>query len=267
MLDPIGRIWCVLFSVVLAALLRWQVLWCGRMKERGISYNKAVFPLWRLVIWVLSRGTRWSSELLIVRLSWWRLREFGKADEVFFNKRTFLSGCKSNLAEVKLCPAFAGHGGDGRQGCWRFLSLPGFGEQRIEAASLEISWSSSSIALHRRSYAVMLLISTAEGRPLRAMLLAFCWHLRFFLLAGEPNGRIFESCMAAFIACSSPSCDVPGDGAGGCDDELNISSGGEGPDCVFVISFMVLFVKVKGCVAVYLSARVLDVKCIPTVYF
>jgi hypothetical protein len=53
---------------------------------------------------------------------------------------------------------------------------------------------------------------------------------------------------------------------GGCDVELNISGGGEGPDCVFYFSFTVLSLKVKGSVAISLFARILDVKCIPTAY-
>lgn len=58
--------------------------------------------------------------------------------------------------------------------------------------------------------------------------------------------RIFVSCVAAFIAWSSPSGAVLGDGVGGCDVELNISGGGEGSDCIFYFSFKALSVKARG---------------------
>jgi hypothetical protein len=72
-LDPIGRIWCALCFINLAALLRWQELWQGREKKPSISCNKAVLPLSsRLANLALYRGARRSLEKIFVRLAWWK---------------------------------------------------------------------------------------------------------------------------------------------------------------------------------------------------
>jgi hypothetical protein len=135
----------------------------------------------------------------------------------------------------------------------------------LEFASLEIDRSLTSAALLRRLIAVQLLTQMAEGRPLRALVLAFCWYyLSFFLPAGEPKGRIFCSFTAAGNAYSVPSGTVPGDDVGGRDVEFFYESGGGGPDGVLLLSFRVLLVKAEDYVVLILLFEVLFVKCNPT---
>jgi hypothetical protein len=116
----------------------------------------------------------------------------------------------------------------------------------LEFASLEIDRSLTSAALLRRLIAVQLLTQMAEGRPLRALVLAFCWYyLSFFLPAGEPKGRIFCSFTTAGSAYSVPSGVVPGDDVGGREVDLFYKSGGGGPDGVLLLLFRVLLVKAE----------------------
>jgi hypothetical protein len=173
-------------------------------------------------------------------------------------------GCATlQMRQLLPPPSLAGRGGGGRRRgtCWLALEA----RRRHEAAFKEIPWSSPSAAFQRRQqFTAQLLNKMAVGRPLRALSLAHCWRqLFFFLQAGEPNRRIFESSVPAFIVSSSPSGSVPGDGAGGRDHKLS-TVGGEGPDCVFIFSCRVLSIKIQGRVAVKVSARGLDVNCNPT---
>ena len=54
-LDPIGRIWCVLALLFAAAQLRWQELWQAAVLRQEIFANKVVFPVFSslpvLVLW------------------------------------------------------------------------------------------------------------------------------------------------------------------------------------------------------------------------
>jgi len=134
-LDPIGRIWSILFFIILAAWLRRPELWLGRRMEIGIFPNKAVFPFfWRLVELVLLRGIGRSLEVLSARLSWWKLGVGGKSGEVSFNKRFrgllfWTWSCGQRFFS-------AGHGGEGEgrrsavrgELVWLLAGLGGEGE-------------------------------------------------------------------------------------------------------------------------------------------
>lgn len=127
---------------------------------------------------------------------------------------------------------------------------------KLEAVFKENHWSSSTADLLQRLCVVKLLI----GRPLRAVTLPVV-----ISSSSRPECHTGGSSRAA-LRRSSPRClqsgAVPGDNVGGRDVKLS-SRGGGGPDRFSIYSFRVLFVKFLGHAAVFLSARVLDVICVP----
>lgn len=251
MLDSIGRIWCSLCSVVLAALLWWRELQPGRKMEIGISRNKAVFPFfWRLLVLVLGCGIRRSPEKLFVKLSRRKLGVVGGSGEVFFNKQ--LGGllcCWSLLSPFSL---LAGRGGE-EKGVIAGAHCNDGGGWGVRGTAT--TWRISSVAQDWRP------TLDAGGQQLQGLMPEM--RQVFFYLPWRPCVGL----VAELTLFTAPSGLVPGAGVDGRRFRPKFAGGVEGPDCVFISLFRVCVVKAKDIDKFLPVSNVLDVSCITPLLF
>jgi hypothetical protein len=244
-LDPIGRIWCALRFVNLAALLRWQELRQERKKKPGISCNKAVLPFFsKLVDMVFHRGARRSPEKIFVRLAWWKPGARSGSGEASFNKRSvdLFFFWRSTL----LLSLLAGLGGEEKG---KLAAAPCSSGGDRGSCDTACVWRSSSVAQDW--------LPTLDAGRQQLQSLTTALRQEFINLLRRP----FVGLATTLDFFTAPSGSVPGAVEDGRRLRPVFTGGVGGPVCRFSIQSRVCAVIVRDLCQIVFFLKVLIVKC------